>query len=130
MKSHFLCLGALTALIAVTMGALGAHGLKSQLSLEMMTIYQTAVNYQMWHALGLISIAVLRLQHPDAKLLAVAGWLMFAGICLFSGSLYALAIFQVSGLGIVTPIGGVCFLLAWLIASIFAMQKQQSKRYS
>jgi uncharacterized membrane protein YgdD (TMEM256/DUF423 family) len=130
MKSIFLFLGALSALMGVGMGAFGAHGLKTILTPEMMTVYQTGVTYQMWHSLALIGIAIMRHQNPAAKLLSWAGWLMFIGIILFSGSLYLLALTQSSELGRITPIGGVSFLTAWLLISIYSTQKQHSKRYA
>lgn len=120
MKSTFLMLGALSALLGVGMGAFGAHGLRTIISPEMLSVYQTGVTYQMWHALGLIAIALIGRQAPDSKLLHWAGWLMFAGILLFSGSLYALAILNHTRLGMITPFGGVCFLIAWLLIALFA----------
>jgi uncharacterized membrane protein YgdD (TMEM256/DUF423 family) len=120
MKMIFLLLGALSAMIGVGMGAFGAHGLKTVISPELLAVYQTGVTYQMWHALGLISIALLRQQAPASKLLTWAGWLMFAGILLFSGSLYLLALLNLKWLGMITPIGGVCFLTAWLLITLFA----------
>jgi len=122
MKPVFLLLGALSAMLGVGMGAFGAHGLKAVINPEMLTVYQTGVTYQMWHALGLIGVALIRQQAPDSRLLHWAGWLMFAGILLFSGSLYALALLNHSWLGMVTPLGGVCFLTAWLLITLFATQ--------
>ncbi|MDO9138712.1 MAG: DUF423 domain-containing protein [Methylobacter sp.] len=116
----FLLLGALSALVGVAMGAFGAHGLKAILSPELLTIYQTGATYQMYHALGLIAIALFHRQAPDSKLLHWAGWLMFIGILLFSGSLYLLALLNLKWLGMITPLGGVCFITAWLLLSIFA----------
>lgn len=117
---HFLLLGALSALIGVGMGAFGAHGLKTVISPEMLAVYQTGVTYQMYHALGLIGIALINQQAPDSKLLHWAGRLMFTGILLFSGSLYLLVFLNLKWLGMITPIGGVCFLTAWLLITIFA----------
>jgi len=120
MKSVFLLLGALSALTGVGMGAFGAHGLKAVISPELLAVYQTGVTYQMYHALGLIAVALISRQAPDSKLLHWAGWLMFAGIALFSGSLYALALLNQTWLGMITPIGGVCFITAWLLITLFA----------
>jgi len=122
MHPLFLLLSASCAFLAVAFGAFGAHGLKAILSVEMLAVYKTAVTYQMWHALGLGLLALLRHQHPDARLLAYAGWLMFAGIILFSGSLYALSLSGLKWLGMITPLGGVCFLIAWLLLIIFAVK--------
>ena len=112
MKSAFLFFGAISALIGVGMGAFGAHGLKGILSPELLTVYQTGVTYQMWHALGLMGIALMRQQVPESKLLGWAGWLMFIGILLFSGSLYLLVLLDLKWLGMITPIGGVSFIIA------------------
>jgi uncharacterized membrane protein YgdD (TMEM256/DUF423 family) len=98
---------------AVGLGAFGAHALKAKIAPELASVYQTAVQYHFWHALGLLGVAVLLTQKPDSGALAVAGWLLAAGIVLFSGSLYALALTGVRGFGAVTPIGGVAFLAAW-----------------
>ncbi|MDO9268558.1 MAG: DUF423 domain-containing protein [Methylobacter sp.] len=130
MKPVFLLLGALSALIGVGMGAFGAHGLKAVISPEMLTVYQTGVTYQMWHALGLIGVALLHQQMPGSKLLHWAGWLMFAGILLFSGSLYALALLNHTWLGMITPFGGVCFLTAWLLIALFANQNIRSSDHN
>lgn len=120
MSANFLLFGAIAAFIGVGMGAFGAHGLKSVLSPEMLNVYKTAVDYQMWHALGLLLIALLQSQTHDAKLLCYSGWLMLAGIILFSGSLYLLSILNIKQLGIITPFGGMAFLSAWLLLAIHA----------
>ena len=120
MHPIFLFLATLSAFLAVAMGAFGAHALKGILTPDMLAVYKTAVSYQMWHALGLGLIALLRQQNPDARLIIYAGWLMFAGIILFSGSLYSLSLSGVKWLGMITPIGGVCFLTAWLLLIIFS----------
>jgi len=130
MKPVFLLLGALSALIGVGMGAFGAHGLKAVISSEMLVVYQTGVTYQMYHALGLIGVALIHQQARDSKLLHWAGWLMFAGIVLFSGSLYLLALLNLKWLGMVTPIGGVCFLTAWLLITLFAYQHIRSSEHN
>ena len=128
MKPIFLLLGAFSALIGVAMGAFGAHGLKTVISPELLTVYQTGVTYQMWHALGLIGIALI--QQPGSRLLHWAGWLMFAGIMLFSGSLYLLALLNLKWLGMITPFGGVCFLTAWLLITLFAIQNIRSSDHN
>jgi uncharacterized membrane protein YgdD (TMEM256/DUF423 family) len=130
MKSIFLFLGAISAMLGVGMGAFGAHGLKAVLSPDLMAVYQTGVTYQMWHALGLIAVAMLRQQNPVSRLLACAGWLLFIGILLFSGSLYLLVLLDLKWLGMVTPFGGLSFMAAWLLVAIYAVKKPQSKRYA
>ncbi|MDP2903883.1 MAG: DUF423 domain-containing protein [Methylovulum sp.] len=125
MKPTFLLLGALSALTGIGLGAFGAHGLKAILTPELLAVYQTGVTYQMWHALGLILIALLCQHAPASKLLDWAGGLMFAGILMFSGSLYLLALLNQKWLGMITPIGGVSFLTAWLLIAIFATQARR-----
>ena len=122
MHPVFLLLSAVTAFLAVAMGAFGAHALKAVLVPEMLAVYKTAVTYQMWHALGLGLVAILRQQNPADRLITYAGWLMFAGIILFSGSLYLLSLLGVKWLGIITPIGGLCFLSAWILIIIFSFK--------
>ena len=109
----FLALGGAAALLAVALGAFGAHGLKSRLPVDMLAVYQTGVQYHFYHALGLALIGLAVLHLPDSAALRAAGWLMAAGILLFSGSLYALALSGERWLGAVTPIGGLAFLLGW-----------------
>ncbi|MEQ1546093.1 DUF423 domain-containing protein [Methyloglobulus sp.] len=129
MRSVFLALGALCAFVGVGMGAFGAHALKASLSPESLAVYQTGVTYQMWHSLGLITIALVQQSIPDSKRIAIAGWLMFLGILLFSGSLYLLVLLDMPKLGMITPIGGVCFLIAWLLLCLSASTKKTKKRY-
>ena len=100
--------------VAVAAGAFGAHALKERIAPELLAVYQTAVQYHFWHALGLLAIGVLLVQKPDSGTLAIAAWLLVAGMMLFSGSLYALALTGVRGLGAVTPIGGIALLAAWV----------------
>jgi uncharacterized membrane protein YgdD (TMEM256/DUF423 family) len=100
--------------VAVAAGAFGAHALKERIAPELLAVYQTAVQYHFWHALGLLAIGVMLVQKPDSSALAIAAWLLVAGIVLFSGSLYALAVTGVRGLGAVTPIGGIALLAAWV----------------
>jgi Uncharacterized small membrane protein len=122
MQSRFLFLAALAGFIGVGMGAFGAHGLKHLLSEHYLDIYKTAVSYQMWHALLLAIVALL----PVHRLLNWAGWLLVAGMALFSGSLYILSIFQLNWLGIVTPFGGLAFLGAWGLLAFVAFQHKQN----
>ena len=111
----FLALGGCGMLLAVAMGAFGAHALKRTLTPELMAVYETAVNYHFYHALGLLAVGLLALHAPPTMLLRGSGILMITGLLLFSGSLYALALSGVRWLGAITPIGGVGFLLAWLL---------------
>lgn len=110
-------LAALCMLVGVAAGAFGAHGLKGRIDADMLAVWQTGVQYHLIHALGLFAVAWLRARHPRARLLQAAGWLMFAGIVLFSGSLYLLALTGIRWLGAVTPLGGATFLLAWAMTA-------------
>jgi uncharacterized membrane protein YgdD (TMEM256/DUF423 family) len=98
---------------AVALGAFGAHALKARLAPDALAIYQTAVQYHFWHALGLLAVGILLLQKPDSGALAASAWLLVAGILIFCGSLYALALTGSRGWGAVTPVGGAAFLAAW-----------------
>lgn len=110
----FLLVGALTAAIAVAAGAFGSHALRAQLSADMWRAYQTAVQYQFFHALGLLAVGLAAAAFP-VPALRLAGWLMLAGMVLFSGSLYLLTVLGLRKLGIVTPIGGLALLVAWIV---------------
>ncbi len=129
MKSSFIALGAFCAFTGVCLGAFGAHGLKTILPAESLAVYQTGVTYQMWHALGLIGIGILQLQAPDSKKIVWSGRFMALGIFLFSGSLYLLAILDYRWLGAITPIGGACFLIAWLLLCMTFLTKKTTSRY-
>ena len=118
----FLFLGAIMMFLSVALGAFGAHGLKSVLSAEQLTVYQTGVHYQMIHGIGLILVAILMSKYTDIGLFPAAGWAMLIGIILFSGSLYALAFTGVRTLGIITPVGGVGFLIGWILLAIAAFK--------
>lgn len=119
----FVLLGAAFAFLAVTGGAFGSHSLKAILTPEMLTVFETGVRYQMYHALALLAVGWAAHQYPKASF-HIAGWLFVAGILLFSGSLYILALSGVRWLGAITPLGGVLFLAGW---AVFARQhwKQQ-----
>lgn len=118
MTKLFLTLGSIAMALAVSLGAFGAHGLKSRLSQEMISIFETGVEYHFYHALGLLLVGIAAHFLPETNWLRWAGWLMIAGILIFSGSLYALSISGVRWLGAITPIGGVCFIVAWLLFAV------------
>ncbi len=105
--------GAFNAFLAVAAGAFAAHGLKNILSPEHISTFKTAADYQMMHGIGLILIGILNGQNTNRCNIAAAIF-MFVGIVLFSGSLYALTLTGTKWLGIITPFGGLCFLIAWL----------------
>jgi uncharacterized membrane protein YgdD (TMEM256/DUF423 family) len=109
----FFSLGGLSALLSVAAGAFGAHALRSRLTPEYLTVYETAARYQMYHAFGLLAVAWALSRWPSATA-QWAGWLFVIGTVLFSGSLYLLALTGARWLGAVTPLGGVAFLAGWL----------------
>lgn len=108
-----IALGAFNAFIAVAAGAFAAHGLKDILSTEYLNTFKTAADYQMMHAIGLILIGLINKQNTNRCNIAAAIF-MLIGILLFSGSLYLLTLTGTRWLGIITPFGGICFLIAWL----------------
>jgi uncharacterized membrane protein YgdD (TMEM256/DUF423 family) len=109
MDRVFFALGSLCALIGVAAGAFGAHALKSRLTPDMLSVFEVAVRYQMYHALALLFCAWAVTRWPGA-LTTAGGWLFLAGIVVFSGSLYALALSGVRWLGAITPLGGLALL--------------------
>ena len=110
----FLLLGSANAMLAVILGAFGAHALKTRLDESLLKIYHTGVEYHCYHALGLILVGIIAMNIPTNIWLKSSGWMMFAGIILFSGSLYFLSILNIRWLGMITPLGGLLFILAWL----------------
>ena len=109
----FFGIGAIFAFIGVAAGAFGAHALKARLSPDLLAVFEVGVRYQMYHALGLIACAWAVTRWPGT-LAAAAGWLFVAGIVVFSGSLYALALTGTRWLGAITPLGGLAFLAGWV----------------
>ena len=112
-------LAALFGFTGVALGAFAAHGLKAQLSGDYLAVFQTGVHYQMLHALALLGVALLAERLPG-RLLKVAAGLFVAGILLFSGSLYLLTLSGIAKLGMITPLGGLCFLAGWLCLGLAA----------
>jgi uncharacterized membrane protein YgdD (TMEM256/DUF423 family) len=125
MMKTFLLLGSLSAFLGVALGAFGAHGLKDRISPEMLTVWQTAVQYHLVHALALVLIAILCQLLPEPSMVRIAGWLLLAGTLLFSGSLYAMVLSGTRMLGAITPFGGIAFLVGWLFLAIAAFRSSQ-----
>ncbi|MFJ7825600.1 DUF423 domain-containing protein [Psychrobacillus sp. NPDC096623] len=120
----FIIAGAINGFLAVALGAFGAHALKEKLSEKYLAIWETAVQYQMFHALALIAIGILmssKLIGPVSSL-NTAGYLILAGIIVFSGSLYVLSLTGIGILGAITPIGGVAFLAGWIMLIVAAVK--------
>jgi uncharacterized membrane protein YgdD (TMEM256/DUF423 family) len=113
MAKIFFLFGSCSAFIAIILGAFGGHLLKQKLTPEMFNIFEVGVRYQMYHALALLAVAWASsfFVVPD---MAPAGWFFVVGTILFSGSLYAMSLSGERWLGVITPIGGLCFLAGWL----------------
>jgi uncharacterized membrane protein YgdD (TMEM256/DUF423 family) len=120
MHKNFLLIGAVLGFLGVALGAFGAHGLRSRLSPEMLVIFETGVRYQMYHVFALLIVAAAIGHAGQARLLTISGWSFIAGILVFSGSLYALALTGTTTWGAVTPIGGLGFLIGWACLAFFA----------
>lgn len=110
----FFVIGSVSGFLSVVLGAFAAHGLKSQLSAEMLSAFETGVRYQMYHSLALFVVGYA-LGIYARREFAIAGWFFVGGILLFSGSLYALAMTETTWLGAVTPLGGLAFLSGWVV---------------
>jgi uncharacterized membrane protein YgdD (TMEM256/DUF423 family) len=117
-RVFYLCAG-IAGFVGVAFGAFAAHGLKTTLAPDLLVVFETAVRYQMYHVFALCAAAWAwaRWQH---RIFSVAGWLFVAGILIFSGSLYLLALTGMRWLGAITPFGGVAFLTGWLCLAVGA----------
>jgi len=120
MDRTFLLVGALAGFTGVALGAFGAHGLRARLSPDMLAVFETGVRYHLIHALAVLVVASV-LAHGGGWLFATAGWCFAAGIVLFSGSLYVLALTGITTFGMVTPIGGLFFLAGWACLAVAAL---------
>lgn len=122
MAKTFLMIAAACGMFAVIIGAFGAHGLKHRLTVELMGVYQTAVQYHFYHSLALLAVGMLLLQYPNASAFQWSGRLMFAGIIIFSGSLYVMALTGIKWMGAITPLGGLALIAGWLALAIGVYQ--------
>lgn len=125
---RFIALGALFGLTGVAAGAFGAHGLRDHLSADMMAVYRTAVDYQLWHTAALLAVGLLATRGVPARALTAAGVSFTAGIVVFSGTLYALSLSGVRWLGAITPIGGVCLIVGWALLGWWALRPAKARR--
>lgn len=121
--STYLLIAALLGGLAVIIGAFGAHGLKKTLSVQALETYQTGVSYHFYHVMALIAVALWCKLTQASVWLDVSAYLFIAGILLFSGSLYLLAISGIRWLGAITPLGGVCFILGWCALAFSAVKE-------
>lgn len=119
MNKLLVAIGAINAGLAVAAGAFAAHGLRNRLEARALEVFETGARYHMYHALAIILAAVVAASVPGAR---TAGWLFQAGIVVFSGSLYALALTDVKVLGAITPIGGLAFLVGWVWLAVSALR--------
>ena len=127
MNRGWLFIGALSAAIAVGLGAFGAHGLRAVLTPEMLAVFETGVRYQMYHALALVALGLAGSARLG-RLAKVAGGLFVMGSVGFSGSLYLLTLAETKGIGLVTPLGGVMLLAGWLVLAIAALKAAPGSR--
>src|SRR5262245_56977523 len=111
MDRTFLLLGAVMNLLGVAGGAFGAHALRARLSPDMLAVFETGVRYQMYHGFAVLIVALAIGHFGAERLLRISGWSFIAGVVIFSGSLYALALTDIRILGAITPLGGLLFLL-------------------
>ena len=117
---RWIAVGSIVVAVAVMLGAFGAHGLKEVLTAAQMKVYQTAVQYHFYHGLGLMLVGLVMVNLSDviSAGLRWVPWLLLIGIVLFSGSLYALTLFDLRWLGIVTPFGGLSFIAGWVLLAV------------
>ncbi|MCL1057719.1 DUF423 domain-containing protein [Shewanella sp. Choline-02u-19] len=117
MRNGFLLLAALSGFMSVALGAFAAHGLKNVTTAEMIAIFNLGVEYQFYHTFALIAVAFAG-HWLKSRLLDWAGYLFIVGTMLFSGSLYLYALLGAKWTGPITPLGGVCLLLGWLLIAV------------
>ncbi len=120
MARTFILIAAVSGFLSVVVGAFAAHGLKKVLTPEMIEVVKTGVQYQMYHALALLMVALLLIHKPSTPGLKAGGWAFILGSLMFSGSLYALALGAPHWLGPITPLGGLCFLMGWVLLAVAA----------
>ena len=117
MVAGWFATGSVLCGLGVILGAFGAHGLRARLSPEMLVVFETGVRYHLIHALGLLAVAWAASRWPGSYV-SIAGYLFVAGIFIFSGGLYVLAITGIRWLGAITPIGGVCLIVGWGLLAV------------
>lgn len=122
MQRIWLVMASLGGFSGVALGAFGAHALKGRLPEAALAVYHTAIEYQLWHSLALLGVALLLERRPD-RLLRLAAWCFALGMLLFSGSLYLLALTGLRGFGTVTPLGGLAWLLGWACLGLGAWRR-------
>ena len=116
-SKRFLMAGAFSALLAVVLGAFGAHALENRLTADMLAVFETANTFHFYHSLALLAVGFLA-QHASGKWLSASGWCFIAGLLFFSGSLYVMTLSGIRVLGAITPVGGVFLILGWALFTI------------
>jgi uncharacterized membrane protein YgdD (TMEM256/DUF423 family) len=124
MSRNFVLIGAVFAALSVAAGAFGAHSLKAIISAEMLTVFETAARYQMYHAFALLIVGSMASYMPE-RAIRIAGWCFVSGIVLFSGSLYVVALTGTRAVGAMTPLGGAAFLAGWIALVWNLRQKKE-----
>lgn len=125
MRNKYVAMGAIAAMLSVAIGAFGAHMLEDRMTEYELNVFRTGVQYQMFHALGILIVALFADRLPDNKAPLWAARFMLIGIVLFSGSLYVLAISGMKWLGAITPLGGVSFIAGWIFLVAAAYKRKQ-----
>lgn len=126
LSKYFILLAAISGFLATCLGAFGAHALKAKISIDMLAVYQTGISYQFYHSLALLLLGLLMI-HYNNKYLKLSGIMFTVGILLFSGSLYLLAITGIKQLGIISPFGGVAFMIGWLMLVVGVIKDKKGK---
>jgi len=128
MHKNYIALAAALGAIAIALGAFGAHGLKQIVAAETVQVFQTGVQYQVYHVFALLAVGIIYEKHPN-RLLKWSGVFFIAGIVLFSGSLYLLTVLKatdtvgLNGIGIITPFGGLFFIAGWILLFLGIMKR-------
>jgi len=113
----FLSIGSISGALAVMLGAFGAHALKAKLSDKMLANWMTGVEYHFYHTFAILAVGLIAM-HVQPRLLSASGWAFVIGIVLFSGSLYVMALTGITKLGAITPIGGLAFIIGWILLAV------------
>ncbi|MGD2269459.1 MAG: DUF423 domain-containing protein [Desulfobacterales bacterium] len=118
----FLCMGALCCFVGVLAGALGSHALRAPISrMNGLVSFSTATDYMFYHGLALIFIALMENRYPQL-FFKYSGWLFVVGIILFQGNLFLISLTGASPLSLLTPVGGICLMAAWLLLAVNAIR--------
>lgn len=120
MGNHFFLLGSFLGGVGVVLGAFGAHALEARLTPELLATFETGVRYQIYHALALLIVALVPVRKSGQRMLTISGWLFVTGILFFSGSLYLLTLTGLRSLGLITPLGGMAYIVGWVFLALAA----------